>query len=653
MKGNDPHMKKSIDAIRFLGMDMINKANSGHPGIVLGAAPILYHLFRDHMKATPEDPDWFDRDRFVLSAGHGSALIYALLHYAGYDVGIEDLKAFRQLGSKTPGHPEYGYTEGIEATTGPLGQGIANAVGMAIAEAHLAERFNKDGLKVVDHFTYVLMGDGDFQEGVAQESMSLAGHLRLGKLVVLFDSNDVQLDGPTEDATSDDIRMKVESMNWHYEHVADANDLEALHKAIERAKQADKPGFIEVKSVIGEGSTVAGTSAAHGKPLGEEETASMRQAKGFTYGPFETLDEVYEGFASTFKKRGDAARADWQETLAAYKEADPETHEEFMTLIEGKVTLDFDEVLPQKSVGTAEATRNSMGECLEVLGNHLPALIGGSADLSGSTKAKGNDGDFTKTNRFGRNINFGVREHAMGAITNGLVLHGMKAFCGGFLIFSDYMKASMRLSALSSIPTIHIFTHDSVAVGEDGPTHEPIEQLAAFRATPNMNVIRPANAIETRHALRFAVESEKTPTLIALTRQKTTALADVAYADFRRGAYVVRDHDQAEGTLLASGSEVELALAAADRLEEEGVNVRVVSMPSMELFLDQPDEVQKAILPKDHKILAVEMAASLPWYRFTGHVMGIDSFGESGKGEEIVRHFGFTPETVARRFKSI
>ncbi len=646
-------MQKSIDAIRFLGLDMTNKAQSGHPGIVLGAAPILYHLFRDHMKATPDDPDWFDRDRFVLSAGHGSALIYALLHYAGYDVTLEDLKAFRQVGSKTPGHPEYGDTEGIEATTGPLGQGISNAVGMAIAEAHLAERFNKDGRKLIDHFTYVLMSDGDFQEGVAQESMSLAGHLSLSKLIVLFDSNDVQLDGPTADAISDDVRMKVESINWHYEHVADANDMEALQKAIEKAKQTDKPSLIEVKSIIGEGSTVAGTSAAHGKPLGEEETDSMRQAKDFPHGPFATLDEVYEDFASTFKKRGDAARENWQKTLETYKSAHPETHKEFMALLEGKVDLDFENILPEKSMGTVEATRNSMGECLEALGNHLPALIGGSADLSGSTKAKGNDGDFTKENRLGRNINFGVREHAMGAITNGLVLHGMKAFSGGFLIFSDYMKASMRLAALMEIPATYIFTHDSVAVGEDGPTHEPIEQLAAFRATPNMNVVRPANAIEARHALRFAMESEKTPTVVALTRQKTNALVDVAYEDFCQGAYVARDHDAAAGTLLASGSEVELALAAAERLEKQGVKVRVVSMPSMELFLAQPKEVREAILPKDQKTLAIEMAASLPWYRFTQHVMGIDTFGESGKGDEVVRHFGFTPEAVEKRFKSI
>ncbi len=646
-------MKKSIDAIRFLGLDMTNKAESGHPGIVLGAAPILYHLFRDHMKADPAEPDWFDRDRFVLSAGHGSALIYALLHYAGYDVTLDDLKDFRQVGSKTPGHPEYGDTAGIEATTGPLGQGISMAVGMAIAEAHLAARFNKDDLKPVDHFTYVLMSDGDFQEGVAQESMSLAGHLGLAKLVVLFDSNDVQLDGPTADTTSDDIRMKVESMNWHYEHVADANDLEALHKAVEKAKQSDRPSFIEVKSVIGEGSTVAGTSAAHGKPLGAEETDSMRQAKGFAAGPFETLDEVYDDFAASFKKRGVAARKQWLETLEAYKTAHPETYREFMALLEGRTDLDFASVLPEKSVGTVEATRNSMGECLTALGNHLPALIGGSADLSGSTKAKGNDGDFTKENRLGRNINYGVREHAMGAITNGLVLHGMRAFSGGFLIFSDYMKASMRLASLMAIPATYIFTHDSVAVGEDGPTHEPIEQLAAFRATPNMNVVRPANAIETRHALRFAMESEKTPTLVALTRQKTEALADVTYEDFRKGAYVVRDVDDAEGTLLASGSEVELAHAAAEELEKDGVKVRVVSMPSMELFLRQPKEVRTAILGEDEKILAIEMAASLPWYRFTRHVMGIDTFGESGKGDEVVAHFGFTPEAVAKRFKSI
>ncbi len=648
-------MKTSINAIRFLGLDMVNKAQSGHPGIVLGAAPVVYKLFTKHMKATSNASKWFDRDRFVLSAGHGSALLYSTLHFAGYDIDMDDLKSFRQLGSITPGHPEYGETDGVEATTGPLGQGIGMSVGMAIAEAHLRARFNKDDLNVIDHYTYALCGDGDLQEGVALESMSLAGHLGLERLVVLFDSNDVQLDGPTEEVTSDDIRKKVESMNWDYHYVDDANDTEAVSQAIEKAKKTDKPSFIEIKSVIGFGSQKAGTSATHGAPIGEEETDSMRRAFDFNHGPFDPPKEAYQDFKDTFIKRGDKAYADWQKTMETYKKRYPEAYEELTDIIEGRGEVDFDKLLAPAEIGTVEATRASMGGVLGEVSSAIPAMIGGSADLSGSTKVKGNDGNFTKENRLGRNINYGVREHAMAAITNGLVLHGMKAFSGGFLIFSDYMKPSIRLAALMNIPSTFIFTHDSVAVGEDGPTHEPIEQLSVYRATPNTDTIRPANANEVRHALRYALEQTSTPTVIALTRQKTTLLKDVMYDDFKQGAYVASDKDDFEGILIASGSEVELALKTQEHLEQEkGVKVRVVSMPSMELFERQPEDVKESVLPSScQKRLAIELGSPHTWYRYANDVCGLNRFGASGKGAEVVEHLGFTASAVAKRYLNL
>jgi transketolase len=647
-------MNVSINALRFLGLDQTNEANSGHPGIDLGAAPIVYELFTKHLNATPKKSDWFDRDRFVLSAGHGSSLLYALYHLAGYDISIDDLKGFRQKGSITPGHPEYSLTDGVEATTGPLGQGISMSVGMAIGEANLRARFNKDDLKIMDHYTYTLCGDGDMQEGVTQEAMSLAGHLGLSRLIVLYDSNDVQLDGPTEDAVSENMRLKSEAINWDYDFVADANDLGALNKAIGKAKTTDKPTLIEIKSVIGYGSSKAGTNAVHGKPIGKEETEKMRKDFDYPYAAFEAPKEAYEDFEHTFKKRGDEALEHWNKTLKTYKEKYPKDYETFMSIVENRFDVDWNTLLGKAEIGTNEATRATIGNFLPKVSEAIPAMIGGSADLSDSTKVSGIDGNFTKETPAGRNINFGVREHAMGAIVNGLTLHNMRGFSGGFFIFSDYMKPALRLAALQDLPSTFIFTHDSVAVGEDGPTHEPIEQLSMFRAMPNMNTLRPANAAETRHALRFALEAKDTPTAIVLTRQGTEVLEDVSYASFEKGAYVVRDKENFEGILIASGSEVELALNTQDALAKDGIFVRVVSMPSQELFNQQGSVYKEEVLPKSvKKRLAVELGAPDSWFRYAENVYGLDHYGMSAPGATVLETFGFTVDALKAYYKSL
>ncbi|MFU8792602.1 MAG: transketolase [Acholeplasmataceae bacterium] len=647
-------MQKSIDTIRFLGVDMVNQANSGHPGIVLGAAPVMYHLFTKHLNVFPSKPEWFNRDRFVLSAGHGSALLYATLHLAGFDLPLSDLKNFRQLNSKTPGHPEYRHTEGVEATTGPLGQGISNAVGMAVAEKYLRHHFNKDDLSVVDHYTYVLCGDGDLQEGVTLEALSLAGHLQLERLIVLFDSNDVQLDGPTKSAVSENIQLKMQSMHWNYLLVEDANDLDQLNAALLQAKASQLPTFIEVKSIIGFGSKNQGTSDTHGAPIGKDETELMRQRFAYNYPPFDIPKDVYKDFKTNVSDRNKPLYDAWEQTLKAYKKAYPSDYQQLMNIIDGTLSIDFDDVLPPVEINTVEATRNTIGKLIPKLSKHIDSMIGGSADLSGSTKVKGINGDFTKSSPTGRNINYGVREHAMAAMTNGLTLHGLKAFSGGFFIFSDYMKPSIRLAALMEIPSIFIFTHDSVAVGEDGPTHEPIEQLSMFRTTPNIHTFRPAHANEVRHAIRFALESSRTPSVIALTRQNVTVTNDVSYELFSKGAYIVKDFDHIDGIIIATGSEVELALNTQKLLAEKQTYVRVVSMPCMSLFKAQPQSYKDSVLPPHiKKRLAVELGTPDLWYQFAPHVFGLESFGMSAPGDEVLTHFGFTPDVLAKTYLEI
>lgn len=646
-------MQKSINAIRFLGLDMVNKAKSGHQGIVLGAAPIMYTLFTRHLKVTPNSTDWFDRDRFVLSAGHGSALLYATLHLSGYELDIQQLKNFRQLNSETPGHPEYGDTDGVEATTGPLGQGIGNAVGMALAETYLRNTFNKPKFDVINHYTYTLCGDGDLQEGVALEALSLAGHLKLSRLIVLYDSNDVQLDGPTSEAITVDMRQKMESMGWDYARVDDANDIDAIDEAITAAKKTDQPSFIEIKSVIGYGAEAAGTNKAHGNPVDDEEVEKLRKQFDYPNGPFEVSDDVYRDFFENVVRKNEPYHVAWQEKMDDYRELYPEQFEQLEDMMQRETSIDFEKIMSKVDLGHQEATRASIGRILPELSEQMPSMIGGSADLSGSTKVKGINGDFTAESRTGRNINFGVREHAMAAITNGLVLHKLRAFAGGFLIFSDYMKPSIRLSALMKIPSVFIFTHDSVAVGEDGPTHQPVEQLAVMRSTPHLVTMRPAHALEVRHAARYAFSSKRTPVALVLTRQATTVTTDIDYDTFKKGAYVAADAENFQGVIVASGSELELALQAKDALAKEDIAVRVVSMPSMELFLKQPEKFRESILPKDKTTLAVELGAPGLWYRFADDVLGVESFGKSAPGNEVQKAFGFTAAHVAARFKSL
>ena len=645
-------MEKTIKNIKFLGLDMIDEAKSGHPGIVLGAAPVLYSLYQYHLIADPDNPDWFNRDRFFLSAGHGSALLYSLLHLAGYQIPLSELKRFRQIGSLTPGHPEYGHTPGIEATTGPLGQGLAMAVGNAIAECHLRHVFNKPNYPVIDHYTYVLCGDGDLQEGVALESLSLAGHLGLERLIILHDSNDIQLDGPTKNACSEDLRMKIQSMGFDYQLVEDANNVIEVSIAIEKAKQSDKPSFIEVKSIIGHGSIKQGTSSVHGAPLGLQETLKMKLEAGYDTTPFYVDSEAVNDFQNRFGNRGKTAFSKWNEMVSNYRLDHPELHVQLENIISNKCDIDFSLIETVDPVGHKEATRKAIGKYLTLLSSKIPALIGGSADLSASTNVKGNDGNFGKDNPLGRNLNFGVREHAMGAITNGLTLHHLKAFGSGFFVFSDYMKPPIRLAAIMEIPSMFLFTHDSVGVGEDGPTHEPIEQLAMFRSTPGLVLIRPSNSNETRYALRYAITKAKTPTILTMTRQDVTVMHESSYEQLTKGAYVAKDQKNFDGILIASGSEVELAIKAQEELlEKHSIPVRVVSMPSMELFLQQPNAYQEEVLPSACvKRLAIEMGASGLWYRFASEVIGIDTFGVSAKLADVLDYFGFTVENVVKTY---
>lgn len=643
--------QRAINAIRMLGVDAINQANSGHPGIVLGAAPMAYKLFTEHLQVSIKDPKWINRDRFILSAGHGSMLLYALNHLSGYKISIEDLKNFRQIGN-TPGHPEYGHTDGVETTSGPLGQGISNAVGMAIAETHLAQRFNKENFNLIDHFTYVICGDGDLQEGVAMESMSLAGHLGLGKLIVLFDSNDIQLDGKVSLAYSEKHQQKFEAMGWHYQRVQDGNDLNSINRAINKAKKAnDKPSIIEVKTIIGYGTSIKGTSKVHGAPIGFDEAKELRKQLDWEYEPFIVPKDIYDHYRKKVTLRGQRAYKHWQLMLNLYQEKYTQDYELLQSFISGEVKINLDDF--QNEVSSAkDATRNISGKIINKLSSMHLNLIGGSADLTASTKAKGADGHYDKSNRLGRNLNFGVREHAMGAIVNGMVLHGgLKVFGGAFFVFSDYMKPAIRLAAIMQIPSIFVFSHDTIAVGEDGPTHQPVEQLTGLRAIPNLNVIRPADANETLAAWKIAMESKNTPTIIILTRQNVTKYKTTSYDGLAKGAYIVSaEENKLDGILLGCGSEVELAMQAKEILKTKGFDLRVVSMPSNFMFEKQTQKYQKEILPKRTKILAIEMGSSLSWYKYTDQVYGLDQFGVSAPLEKALEYYGFTPEKVAEYY---
>ena len=652
----------SVNAIRFLGVDAINKANSGHPGVVMGAAPMGYALFTKQMHITPEAPNWLNRDRFVLSAGHGSMLLYALLHLTGYeDTSMEELKAFRLWGSKTPGHPEFGHTAGVDATSGPLGQGISTAVGFALAERFLAAKYNKEGFPIFDHYTYAIASDGDFMEGVSAEASSFAGHQKLDKLIVLYDSNNICLDGELDDAMNENVRARYEAYGWYTALVEDGTDVEAINIAIEAAKTSGKPSLIEVKTVIGHGApTKGGTNAAHGAPLGAEETAAAREALGWTYEPFDIPSSVYADFKTNVADRGAAAHAAWTQLVADYQAAYPAEGAELAAILAGKdpvaiTPADF----PALEAGFSQATRNSSQDALNVIASKLPTFLGGSADLAHSnmTYIKG-EGLQDADHVLNRNIQFGVREFAMGAILNGMALHGgLRVYGGTFFVFSDYVKAAVRLSALQGLPVTYVFTHDSIAVGEDGPTHEPIEHLPGLRAMPNLNVIRPADARETQAAWHLAVNSSSTPTALVLTRQNLTVEEGTDFDQVAKGAYVVYEAAGFDTILLASGSEVNLAVKAAKELEAAGTKVRVVSVPSMELFDAQDAAYKEAVLPNAvRRRVAIEMAASLSWYKYVGldgKVIGIDKFGASAPAQTVIDNYGFTVENVVAVVNSL
>ena len=651
----------SVNAIRFLGVDAINQSNSGHPGVVMGAAPMGYTLFTRQMHVNPEVPNWINRDRFVLSAGHGSMLLYALLHLSGFkDLSIEELKQFRQWGSKTPGHPEFGHTVGVDATSGPLGQGIAMAVGMAQAERFLASRYNKEGFPIFDHYTYVIAGDGCFMEGVSAEASSYAGLQKLDKLIVLYDSNDINLDGETKDSFTEDVRARYEAYGWNTEFVQDGTDIEAINAAIESAKASGKPSLIEVKTVIGHGApNKQGTNGVHGAPLGPDETAAARENLGWNHAPFEIPKEVYADFKENTVDRGRQAYDTWVALVDEYKQSYPELGSELARILEGKDAVEFQSSdFPAVENGYSQATRNSSQDALNAIADKVPTFLGGSADLAHSNmtyiKSEGLQDD---EHRLNRNIQFGVREFAMGAILNGMSLHGGLRVYGG-TFFSDYVKAAVRLSALQGLPVTYVFTHDSIAVGEDGPTHEPIEHLAGLRAIPNLNVYRPADARETQAAWYQAVTSKSTPTALVLTRQNLTVEEGTDFDKVSRGAYVV--HETAadfDTILLASGSEVNLAVASAKALESEGYKVRVVSVPSTDVFDAQDQAYKEEVLPNAvRRRVAIEMAASLPWYKYVGldgAVIGIDTFGASAPAAKIIEEYGFTVENIVETVKGM
>ena len=656
----------AVDTIRTMSVDAIQAANSGHPGLPIGAAPMAYVLWSKYLKVNPKQSKWVDRDRFVLSGGHGSALLYSLLHLSGYQVSIEDVKNFRQFNSKTPGHPEVGHTDGVEATTGPLGQGFANGVGMAMAEAHLAATYNRPGFPIVDHHTYVMCGDGDLMEGISYEATSLAGTLKLNKLIVLYDSNDITLDGELSKSFNESVKDRFIAQGWNYIRVEDGNDLDEIAEAIEEAQgETEKPTLIEVKTIIGYGAPNQGTNKIHGTPLGEEGIKIMKQNYGWEYAPFEVPEEVAHRFEKLLIQTGENDYQEWQELFEAYRKEYPELAKQFEDAFSGKVEVDWKEILPKYEFGSsAKASRVTSQEVIQELGKHIPSFWGGSADLSSSNNTMNKaDTDFSAGNYVGRNIWFGVREFSMGAALNGILLHGgTRGYIGTFFVFADYVKPAMRVAALSKLPTIYVYTHDSIAVGEDGPTHEPIEQLAAFRATPNTNVCRPADGNEVAAAWKTALEDTTRPSLLVLSRQNLPVLEhslELAFNGVDKGAYVVspQEGEVPEGILIATGSEVSLAVEAQKVLRETGHDVSVVSMPAMNRFEEQSKEYQESVLPSSvRKRVAIEMGASLGWHRyvgFDGELVTIDKFGASGNGNTVMKEYGFTVENVVATYLSL
>ena len=654
----------SVNAIRVLSADAIQKANSGHPGLPLGTAPVAYELFAKHMNYNPHNPDWVNRDRFVLSGGHGSMLLYSLFHLFGIgNLSLEEVKNFRQFGSLTPGHPEYGHTVGVEATTGPLGQGMAMAVGMAMAEAHLSSVFNKEGFPVVDHYTYVLGGDGCMMEGISSECFSLAGTLGLSKLIVFYDSNNISIEGSTDIAFTEDVVTRFKAFGFQTIEVEDGNDLEAIGKAIEEAK-ADKtrPSLIKVNTLIGYGCPAKqGKASAHGEPLGVDNVAALKENINWPCkGDFEVPKEVYDHYKELADNMA-KAEDKWNELFAAYVEKYPEMKELWDNYFDGYDMSDLFNSDEYWAKGDKpEATRSTSGTILNMIKKAMPNLIGGSADLAPSNKTNMKDaGDFSKDNYAGTNLHFGVREQAMAAIGNGLALHGgLRPFVATFFVFSDYVKPMARLSALMKLPLTYVFTHDSIGVGEDGPTHEPIEQLAAFRSLPDFTVFRPCDRTETAAAWMYAVENECGPTGLVLTRQNLPQI-EGSSKDALKGGYVIAESEKAvpDAIIIASGSEVSLAINAKEELKKSGIDVRVVSMPSMELFDKQSAEYKESVLPNGvRKRVAVEALSDFGWYKYVGldgRVIAMEGFGASGPAATLFEHFGFTVDNVVKTVKEV
>lgn len=656
----------SVSTIRMLSLDQVENAQSGHPGAPLGQAPMAHTLWTKHLNVNPKNPDWFNRDRFVLSSGHASPLIYSLLHLSGFDVSIEDLKGFRHFDTKTPGHPEATHTPGVEATTGPLGQGVSNAVGMAMAEAHLAATYNREGHDIIDHYTYVIAGDGDLQEGVSQEASSLAGHLKLDKLIMLYDSNEVQLDGPTSKAFTEDVAMRYKAYGWDYAIVEDGTNLDDINKAIENAKKVtDKPTIIEIRTVIGFGMPKAGTADTHSDPIGPEGVLHVRDQYQWLYEKdFYVPDEVIKRYKTSMVDNGAKKENEWNDQFKVYQEEYPELANELEQSIKGELPDNWDSEIPHYEVGMSESTRDTSSKIINAVAKNVPALWGGSADLATSNRTMINDDkDFQPESYEGRNIWYGVREFAMGGILNGITLHGgSKSYAATFFVFSDYLRPAIRLAALSELPNIYVFTHDSVVLGFDGATHEPIEHFASYRAMPNLTTFRPADANETIAAWEYALKSTDRPTILALSRQGLPVLdstGELARENIGKGAYIVSPakSETPDGIIIATGSEVSLSIEAQKELEKENVFVSVVSMPSMELFESQSEEYKREILPKElTKRLAVEAGSPLGWAKYhgdNGTSITIDTFGICGPGEEVLESFGFTIENVVNTFKSL
>lgn len=647
----------TINSIRMLGIQAVNAANSGHPGIVLDAAPMAFSLFKNHLSFNPENPKWFNRDRFVLSAGHGSALLYSILYHAGYKYTINDLKQFRKWASKTPGHPEYNIEYGIETATGPLGQGLANAVGMAVTESFLAAKYNQKDLDIINHYTYVICGDGDLQEGISQEALSFAGHFKLNKLIVLFDSNDIQLDAKVDLVYSENLKMRVEACQWNYLKVENGENHQAISQAIKQAKTSDKPTLIEIKTIIGFGATKQGTPSVHGSPLNED-INFVKTNLQWQYPDFTVPKLVTDYFTANCVKNGLMLETVWKQKVDKYVKSYPQLYNEIRNALNGDIfnnvgsikNIDWNTIIDTKP----QATRIDSGNVLKLLSQHCPTLFGGSADLAGSTKALVNDKDFLAQDHVGRHIHYGVREFAMGAMVNGMTLHqGTIAFGATFLVFSDYLKPALRLAALMAIPSLFIFSHDSIAVGEDGPTHEPVEQLTMIRTIPNFNLIRPADTKETIGAYLMALNAKNYPNAIIVSRQNLPQLANSNITEMQKGAYIISNENNSKSLdliIIATGSEVSLAIASKEQLwTEKKVNARVVSMPSTFIFDQQDKAYQSKILPKNIAKVAIELGCPDSWYKYVGNngfVIGITTFGASAIDKVVLEKFGFTTKQV-------